>query len=210
MNIKNGATTLGGHYNPVNRGNAIKLLKGVGRLARKGVVGAAGGALLGTVGLAAGIATGDAGNAFKYGLAGVGAGYAGANALGDKATAFEKKNREIYKEGALGTKEYNTTKSIQELTSDNNFNSECKKIGIENQRDREELIRTFHGNGITDEKEIRKAVGIMSKKPDIKLEEVIAAQKVMKEAKRYGMKKKEIEESLIEKGVTGDEFEKAM
>ena len=157
----------------------------------------------------AGIATGDASNAFSYGLAGAGAGYMGANALGDKATAFEKKNREIFKEGALGTEEYNTRGSIQELTRDNDFNSVCKQLGVRDQAGREALIREFHSNGITSTSEIKKSMNIRAK-TGASQSEIIAAQKIRQQAQRDGMKRKDIEDSLRGRGVTGSNLNKAM
>jgi len=68
----------------------------VGRGARKGLVGAAGAAALGTFGLAAGIASGDISKAFQYTAAGAAGGFVGANKVGDKLTEVEKKNRDLY------------------------------------------------------------------------------------------------------------------
>ena len=207
--FKNGVKTLAGRYNPLNRGNRAKLLKGAGRMARKGIIGAAGAATLGTVGLAAGVATGDFSNALSYGAAGAGVGFTGANAIGDKATAFEKKNREIFKEGALGTDEYNTRGSIQELTRDNDFNAVCKQLGVRDQAGREALIREFHSNGIKKTAEIKKAMNIRVK-TGASQSEIIAAQKIMKQAQRDGMKRKDIEASLRGRGVAGANLARAM
>jgi len=194
ISFKNGARTLWGHY--VNRGNLIKGAKGIGRIARKTIVGTAGVMALGTVGLAAGIATGDAGNAFKYGLAGAGAGFVGANALGDKATEFEKKNREIYKEGALGTDEYNARNSVKELTSDNDFNTLCRQMGITKQKDREQLIKQFYREGITSNKKIKKIM-LARVKTGATQREIMAAYKINLEAQASGIKMKDIRERLI-------------
>ena len=190
----NGARTLAGHY--FNKGNLIKGAKGLGRTARKIGVGAVGAATLGTVGLAAGIATGDAGNAFKYGLAGAGVGYAGANALGDRAVAFEKKNREIFKEGTLGTDEYNTRNSIKELTNDNDFNNVCKHLGVTGKAEKEQLIRQFHSNGITSASDIKKAMNAGASTNNRNTDQIIAAAKIRKQATQYGMKRKDIEEMI--------------
>jgi len=192
--FRNGARTLKGHY--FNKTNGKKLLKGAGRIARKGIIGAAGAATLGTVGLAAGIATGDAGNAFKYGLAGAGVGYAGANNLGDKAVAFEKKNREIFKEGTLGTDEYNTRNSIKELTNDNDFNNVCKHLGVTGKAEKEQLIRQFHSNGITSASDIKKAMNAGASTNNRNRDQIIAAAKIRKQATQYGMKRKDIEEMI--------------
>jgi len=192
--FRNGARTLKGHY--FNKANGKKLAKGAGRIARKGIIGAAGAATLGTVGLAAGIATGDAGNAFKYGLAGAGVGYAGANNLGDKAVAFEKKNREIFKEGALGTDEYNTRNSIKELTNDNDFNNVCNHLGVTDKAEKEQLIRQFHSNGITSASDIKKAMNAGASANNKNRDQIIAAAKIRKQATQYGMKRKDIEEMI--------------
>lgn len=190
-NLWNGAKTLAGHYNQFNKPNATRNAKALGRGARKLGVGALGAATLGTVGLAAGIATGDLGNAFKYGAAGVGAGYMGANNLGDKATELEKKNREMFKEGTFGTDEYNRRNSIKELTNDHDFNNLCKAMGVTNQKGREVLIRQFHENGITKSEDIKKAMNAGAN-TDATREQVIAAAKIRKEAERYGYKKKDV------------------
>jgi len=193
--VLNGVKTLGGHY--FNSTNGKKIAKGLGRTARKVGVGAVGAATLGTVGLAAGIATGDLGNALKYGAAGGAAGYMGANALGDKATAFEKTNRQIFQEGRYGTDEYNTRKSITELSNDNDFNRSYKSLQQENlPANKKELIRQFHNNGITSSADIKKAVNLMSKDKDITLANIITAQRLNQEAKKYGMKRKDIEDRL--------------
>ena len=193
--VLNGAKTLGGHY--FNSANGKKIAKGLGRTARKVGVGAVGAATLGTVGLAAGIATGDASNALSYGLAGAGAGYMGANALGDKATAFEKTNRQVFQEGRYGTDEYNTRNSISELSNDNDFNRAYNSLQQENLPDnKKDLIRQFHNNGITNSADIKKAVNLMSKDKDITLAKIITAQRLNQEAKKYGMKRKDIEDRL--------------
>lgn len=191
-NLVNGAKTLVGHYNQFNKPNATRNAKALGRGVRKGLVGAAGAVTLGTVGLAAGIATGDLGNALKYGAAGAGAGYMGANNLGDRATELEKKNREMFMEGTLGTDEYNKRNSIKELTNDHDFNNLCKAMGVTDQKGRKALIRQFHENGITKSEDIKKAMNAGANTPNATREQVIAAAKIRKEAERYGYKKKDV------------------
>lgn len=196
-----GIGNVSGHY--LNRGNRNKLLKGAGRGIRKGLVGAAGAATLGTIGLAAGIATGDPSKALQYGAAGATAGYMGANNLGDKATEFEKSNRELYKEGKWGTDEYNTRNSIKELTNDHDFNKVCKQLGVKGQNGREALIRQFHSNGITKSEDIKKAMTAGASTNNNNRDQLIAAAKIKKEANQYGMKKKDIREKLMkDMGVT--------
>ena len=200
VNLKNGVKTLAGRYNPLNKVNRKKLLKGTGRLARKTIVGATGAAALGTVGLAIGIATGDASKAFGYGLAGAGTGYTAANNLGDRAAAFEKKNREIYKEGALGTEEYNTRNSINELTNDNDFNKICDELEIKDPTQKEQLIRQFHSNGITSSADIKKSMSVRSK-TGASQEEVIAAYKIKERAEADKLERDDIIKRLTRQGV---------
>ena len=210
-NPSSGLKTLSGHYfNRGNFGKQGKVWKAVGRGIRKGAVGAVGAATLGTVGLAAGIATGDLGNALKYGAAGAGVGYMGANSVGDKLTDIEKTNREIYKEGALGSEEYNTRNSIKELTNDSDFNRVCKQLGVTDQKGRESLIRQFHSNGITKSEDIKKAMNVRAQNPGTNQNEIIAAQKIRQEAERYGMKKKDIIDSLRSKGLNQSQVDRAM
>ncbi len=205
----NGVKTLGGKY--FNRANGIKLAKGAGRMARKGIIGAAGAATLGTVGVAAGVASGDLGKALQYGAAGAGAGFMGANHLGDKATEFGAQNVETFKEGALGTEEYNTRKSVKELTMDNDFNKLCKQMGATTQSERETLIRHFHSNGITKSEDIKKAISAGVSTSNTNQHELIAAAKINQEAKRYGHKRKDIEDRLRASGVTNQtDLDRAM
>lgn len=197
INLRNGGRTLAGHYNPFNKPNATRNAKALGRGARKLGVGALGAATLGTVGLAAGVATGDLGNALKYGAAGVGAGYMGANYVGDKATDLEKKNREMFKEGAFGTEEYNRRNSIKELTNDRDFNNYCKTMGVKNQKGREVLIRQFHENGITKAEDIKKAMNAGANTGATR-DQVMAAAKIRREADRLGYKKKDVMATISE------------
>lgn len=199
--LKNGAKTLTGHY--INKGNLKKLGKGVGKVA----LGTAGAATLGTIGLAAGVATGDLGNALKYGAAGAGVGYMGANSIAAGIGSRLGAASEIYKEGALGTEEYNTRNSIKELTNDNDFNRICKQLNINNP---ETLIRQFHSNGITKTEDIKKAMVAGAGTPGTSPNEVIAAAKIRKEAERYGMKKKDIVDSLRSKGLNQSQVDRAM
>ena len=207
--IRNGAATLVGHYNPLNKANRGKILKGTGRIARKAIVGAAGAATLGTVGLAIGTATGDASKALGYAGAGAGAGFMAANNLGDRAAAFEKKNREMYKEGAVGTEEYNTRSSVKELTNDNDFNRTCKTLGVKDQKGREEIIRQFHSNGIKNSEDIKKAINIRVK-TGASQDEIIAAYKIKKQADREGLRRDNIEKRLKRQGIEGNELKQAM
>ena len=77
----------------------------------------------------------------EVGAAGLGAGYSAGSNLASRGIDFEKKNREIYKEGALGTDEYNIRSSAKELTNNNDFNRACKYLEIESPEQKEELIK---------------------------------------------------------------------
>ena len=134
----------------------------------------------------------------------------GTNALGDKVVQFGSENWNIAKEGAVGTDEYNTRNSVRELTSDNDFNRVCKDLGITDQKGREELIRQFHTNGITSSQDIKKAMNVRSGNKGTSQAEIIAAQKIRQQAKQYGMKSKDIEKSLKDKGLSSDDIKRAM
>ncbi len=163
--------------NIVNKKNLKNGVKTLGRMARKVGVGAAGVATLGTVGLAAGVATGDLGNAIKYAGAGAFAGYMGANKIGDTATQLGSFAKNNYKEGKWGTDEFNTQKSIKELKNDHDFNKICENFGFEKQSNKDALIRKFHSNGITKSEDIKKAMNI-GLKNGASEDEIIAAAKI--------------------------------
>lgn len=133
-NIKNGVTSVRRKY--FNKNTAKK----AGRMVRKGLVGAAGATTLGTVGLAAGVATGDLSNALKYGAAGAGAGFMGANYVGDNLVRGEKNLRETFKEGAIGQDEYNNLKADKKFYESNEFRS------MLNDRDLDGYFKDEHGN----------------------------------------------------------------
>ncbi len=181
-------------------------------MTRKVGVGALGAASLGTVGLAAGVASGDFSNAFKYAGGGALAGFYGANKIGDTVANTESKVRGFisnnYREGKWGTDELNTKKGIKELRNDHDFNKVCHELGIP-RKDRNKLIREFYSNGITKPEDIKKAFNARAK-TGASHEQVIAAKKIRKEAELYGMKQKDIRQSLQDKGVEGDELKTAM
>lgn len=200
-----GAKNLGKQY--FNTANGRKGLKALGRGARKGLVGAAGAAALGTVGFAAGVASGDLSKVFQYTAAGATGGFVGANKAGDKLTEIEKKNRDIYNEGRLGTTEFKTRKAIQELQQDNDFNQLCKELGVDNSGDRKRLIRQFSNNGITDPETIKKAVAAGADNDKVKtgnatgINYMIGAAKIRKQATSQGMSRKDVKELLEQRNV---------
>lgn len=157
--FKAGAAAVGRRY--FNKNTAKK----VGKMARKGIIGGLGAATLGTVGLAAGVATGDLSNAFKYGAAGVGAGYMGANYAGDKILAGEKNVRETFMEGYIGQDEYNNRKSDKEFYSSkefrdmvNNNSLLTNKTGLGRTEEMKKAVQTYRDNGITDTSKITSAM----------------------------------------------------
>lgn len=157
--FKAGAAALGRRY--FNKNTAKK----VGKMARRGIIGGLGAATLGTVGLAAGVATGDLSNAFKYGAAGVGAGYMGANYAGDKILAGEKNVRETFMEGYIGQDEYNNRKSDKEFYSSkefrdmvNNNSLLTNKTGLGRTEEMKKAVQTYRDNGITDTSKITSAM----------------------------------------------------
>lgn len=181
-NVKAGLKGVGKKY--LNKPNAMKAGKWAGRTFRKAAVGGLGAAALGTVGLAAGIASGDMSKALQYGGAGLLAGAKGANALGDKLTDIEKQNREAFKESAWGTDEYNTRNSIKELNVDSDFMRTCDQLGLSD-NEREDAIRMLAANGITSTDDIKSAMDIRARyqnDPDgpVSQEEIVAAAKMHK------------------------------
>lgn len=187
--------------------------KSLGRMTRKVGIGALGAGVAGTIGLAAGIATGDPSNALKYAGTGALAGYWGANNVGDAVTGkvgnVISKNMDLYREGKWGTDEFNTSNSVNKLKSDTDFNQVCRDLGVKRE-DREALIRKFHSNGITDPEDIKRAMNAGAGTSNRNTNEIIAAAKIRQEAKRYGMKAKDIRQSLASKGVTGTDLDRAM
>ena len=208
MNLANGAKTLAGHY--VNRANAKKLGKGIIKGAVKGTIGITTAAAFGTVGLAIGTATrGNLGETLGYTAAGLGTGFGVGNNLADKAIKTEKKNREIFKKGALGPEEYELRNLIKELTDDNDFNSTCKTLGIKDQKGREKVIRQFRNNGIKSEEDIKKVINARVK-AKASQEEVIAAYKIKKQAQRDGLKTVDIRKRLISQNIEDEDVKYVM
>ena len=154
-----GMAAIGRRYFNANTGRKVR------NMARRGVLGAAGAAALGTVGLAAGLATGDLGNTFQYGLAGLGAGYAGANALGDKVLSGEKSLRETFKEGRMGQNEYNNLKLDKEFYNSQEFRNMVNnpqllsgQTGYGRTAAMRNAVQVYRDSGITDTGKIAAAM----------------------------------------------------
>lgn len=197
-----GIKNVAGRY--INKNTA----KSAGRMLRKGLVGAAGAGLGATAGLVAGISTGDFSNVLKYGAAGLGAGFSGANYLGDKAVKGAGNVNDSFQEGKWGTDEFNTRKQIKELSSDSEFNKTCDSLGIKGKK-KEEAIRAFNANGITDSNAIKKAMNVQAK-TGASPSEIIAAQKIRQQADKDKLKTGEIRSSLASKGLSNADVDRAM
>lgn len=153
--IANGVTGLRKKY--INR----KTPKKIGKLARRGITGAAGAALLGTFGLAAGIASGDVSNVGKYTTAGLAAGGYTGMSIGDKAAKIEKENREAFREGMWGEDEYKTQELMKQIWEDDEIYEQYG--GRENKDQFKEDIREFYEGGIKGEDEVTAALKMKNK-----------------------------------------------
>ena len=147
--IVNGVSSLGKKY--INR----KTPKKIGKLARKGITGAAGAALLGTFGLAAGIASGDVSNVGKYAAAGLTAGGYTGMSIGDKTAKLEKENREAFRRGMWGEDEYETQELIKQIWEDDEIYEQYG--GRENKDQFKADIREFYEGGVKGENEVTAA-----------------------------------------------------
>ena len=208
--VKAGLKGVGKKY--INKPNAVKAGKWAGRKFRRAAIGAAGAAALGTFGLAAGIASGDVSNVFKYGGAAALVGAKGANSLGDKLTNIEKQNREEFKENAWGTDEYNMRNSVKELNMDSDFIKTCNQLGLDKDQ-REEAIRMFHANGITNSEDIKNAMEVRARN-GVSQEKIVAATKLHKSLSKsyWGQpkNKNDFKQNLIRQGVNPSEAEEAI
>ena len=142
-----GATSVAKKY-VLNKKTGKKLLRGTAKIA--------GGAMLGSVGLAAGIATGDMSNA----VAGLTGGVMAGSRLGDKAingaenVAEGARNvRDTYREGKYGKEEYERMKFDKEFKK----SAEYKKL-VDKYPGQEKNIQEFLNAGFTDTKQMTKAM----------------------------------------------------
>ncbi len=201
------------HQRYFNKQNAKKW----GRRARKGAVKTLGAAALGTFGLAAGIASGDPTNAFKYGAAAAAVGAKGADTLDEKAMKSAKENKEGIQENILGTSAFNMNKATKELNSDLDFVRTCDELGM-TKKEREEAVRQFHANGITNAEDIKNAMDIRVKNKEegenVSQKEIIAATKLHKKlGKSYWgqpANQEKFKKELIAKGSSEAQANKAI
>lgn len=206
------------HQRYFNKPNAVRLGKKAGRTLRRGIGKGIGALAVGTAGLAAGIATGDPTNAFKYGAAAAAVGSTGMGKIDDKAMKFGEENLEGIKENIFGTDEYNMRKTTKELNNDMDFLKTCNQLGLDKEQ-REEAIRMFSANGITSADDIKNAMDIRARHKDdeegpVSQEEIVAAAKMHKRiSKSYWGQEKNIEEyknRLRAKGLNEQQAKRAI
>ena len=136
----------------LSRANLRKKGKKVGRGIRKTITGAVGGFALGTIGLAAGLSTGDPSKVFEYA---VGAGAVGATLTakaGDKVTEKGKEIKEDYRENKWGTEEYKKREVIKEIKSNPEYEKVLKSMP---RKEKDQLLRQFTDNGITNANDVQ-------------------------------------------------------
>lgn len=134
--------------------------KKYGKSVVRGVGKVAGGATLGTLGLAAGIATGDMGNAFAGLAGGITAGknlggraVDGIANMPKKVTRLKNNITDTYREGAYGKAEAERMRFDEELKKSEGYKNLMNKYpGSENK------VQEFLNNGITDTGKMDKAM----------------------------------------------------
>ena len=213
---------------PTIKKAATKAGKFAGRSLRKAIVGGIGVAALGTVGLAAGVASGDLSKAAQYTGAAALVGFKKANDIGDRLTKVEKQNRETYKENKWGTDEYETRNAIKEMEENREFLKVAKAAGLTKDQ-REKLIRKYYANGIVDQNKIMKALTAQQRINQMSVEErikngygrnqitqneMIAAQKLSQSisASYWGQPQNRIrfKQDLVTKGVHPEDAARAV
>lgn len=125
-----------------------------------------GGATLGLLGLAAGISTGDFGNAIKYASTGLGIGGSVGSTWGTNITEFTTEQVENFKKGFYGTEEYNNIKfdknflaseELRDIINNNDVHPEMRGgLVSEVKRNRAiaDEVHQYHLAGITDADQI--------------------------------------------------------
>ena len=131
--------------------------KKVWKGARKTITGAAGGLALGTIGLAAGVASGDAGKAFQYAAGGAAAGYIGGSNLGERLNAGRHGITDTFKEGYMGTEAYNNSEIDKQFFASDDYkmieqDGQIAANGI----DPRSAVQGYLSQGVTDGTQIRK------------------------------------------------------
>jgi len=143
--------TLGNWINQ-NSGK-INAVKKYGREGRRLIVGAAGGLAGATIGIAAGVATGDLGNVFQYGITGATAGAYSANNLTDNAFALGGKLKRGVQKKAMGIEAYNNAQYDKQVFQSDEYKMLEEKFGKKTAR-RE--VQAFLNQGFTDTEQMGK------------------------------------------------------
>ena len=119
----------------------------------KRIAGLYGAAALGTIGLAAGVATGDLGNAAKYAGAGILAGKAAGEGLVGKGSELV----DTALEGGMGEEAYNNMKFDHKFYNSNDYLQLKQKY--KNHKELHNYTQTLLNAGITDASKMDKAIG---------------------------------------------------
>lgn len=146
------------------------IIENRGKIAKtiiKGVAGTAGAAAIGTVGLAAGIATGDPSNAAKFAAAGGMAGGSLGSGTVEKADRFRSKTLETFREGGYGGAEnYAKIKAQKEfLKNRENRRYFKEQLGIKKDEDVDKCMKLaakYNRFGVTDVNDIRKGIKLQN------------------------------------------------
>lgn len=153
--FKNGTASMSNRAK--NRILKAKPLRTVGRFTAM----AAGAATLGTVGLAAGIATGDFGSVMKATGTGVGVGAALGRNIGDRAMDKASEIKENFQEGYMGREEYNNEKLDREYFRGQGYQEMLDNSSLmphlsggERARALKQEIENYRASGLTDNKQI--------------------------------------------------------
>lgn len=135
----------------------------IAKNAVKRIVGVAGAATLGSVALAAGIATGDVGNSVKFTSAGIMAGAVAGTGITENANSKIKKLSELYKEGGYGGAENYAKIKAQKEFMKNRGNRRYfrEQLGVKSAEDLDKCMKLaakYNRFGVTELKDIRKGI----------------------------------------------------
>ena len=167
-----GGSSSSGTSTGANSGSAWNGIKAVGKryilgpsVLKSGVskfTGALGGVAAGTIGLSAGLATGDLGKAVQYGATGFVVGSQGMSNLSGRATQGINGIYETYNKGKMGVEEYNNQKFDRAFYKSDGYKQivqDSKLLAAYGGEDGvKAATQQFLENGITDPEQMRKAM----------------------------------------------------
>ncbi len=172
-----------------NRILKAKPLRFAGKMVGRGI----GAVTLGTVGLAAGISTGDFSNVLKYGAAGAGVGGALGGNLSERGMDSASRIKEDFKEGFLGKEEYDNRKLDNEYFNGQGFQEMLDNSSLlPNLSGRERIntlreeIEGYRAYGLTDNKQISSCMNA-----GLSVEEGACALQIANKLKGMGLGNKE-------------------